>query len=142
MCRILFIPPQSWGVFMVACKKKHRDLAMRIICDFYMQHKSDCEISTKYLYLHGLPESVDAEHLCSVLEGMGYLAMTRFYDHPSRIDLTDSGKCYFERKSDRNREKRAENIRYAITTIIAILALIISGVSLAAQLGLIQLPTP
>lgn len=125
---------------MVTYKEKHRDLAMKIICDFYAQNKPGCEIDTKYLYMHGLPSSVDAEHICSVLEGMGYLTITRFYDHPSRIDLTDSGKCYFERKMDMEHEKLMENIRYAITTIIAILALVLAAISLAAQLGLIQLP--
>lgn len=118
---------------MAAYKKKYRDLAMQIICDFYAEHELGSEIDTRCLYAHGFPKTMDAEHLCSVLEGMGYLSVTRFYGHPSRIKLTDNGKCYFERKADLSAEKRAEWIRYIITTMIAVVALVVSIISIALQ---------
>ena len=38
------------------------------------------------------------------------------------------------------RKERAAWIRYIITTVIAVIAIIIAGISLAAELGLLQLP--
>ena len=55
---------------------------------------------------------------------MGYLTVKKDITGDSDILLTDAGKCYFEQKADRDHEKRIENIRYIITTAIAVVALI------------------
>lgn len=47
--------------------------------------------------------------------------------------LTDKGKSYFLRQHQTRRKERAENIRYAITTTIAVLALALSIYSLYLQ---------
>ena len=54
--------------------------------------------------------------------------------------LTPAGQAYAEIQTDAIHDKRVENIKYVITTAIAVIALILAGISLAAQLGLIQLP--
>ncbi len=50
------------------------------------------------------------------------------------------GKNYLLYLKSNQRQKHTETIRYVITTVIAVLALVLAGVSLAAQLGLISLP--
>ena len=65
----------------------------------------------------------------------GYIGSKRIYE----IDLP--GRAYIEGKRALAHDKRVENIKYGITTFIAILALVLAGISLAAQLGSIQLPT-
>lgn len=123
--------------------KKNRDIAMRAIIDFHAQHKKSTYIQPDYLYHHGLPQEIDAQEVVDVLCGMGYITY-RSVDRSSfkAIFLTDSGRCYFERKADIAAEKRTELIRYAITTAIALIALVIAGVSLLSELGLIELPKP
>lgn len=64
-----------------------------------------------------------------------------FYDE-AKISCTTLGKKYVEDIQDKRKDKRMECIRYSITTAIAILALILSGIAVAAQLGLIKLPAP
>ncbi len=121
--------------------KKNRDIAMKAICDFHAERLPNYSIGPEYLYSKGLPQEVDALQVVDVLCAMGYISYTDTYgDGHRQIRLTDAGKCYFEKKVDRDREKRIENIRYIITTAIAVLALVLAGISLAAQLGLIQLP--
>lgn len=44
-------------------------------------------------------------------------------------------------QKEKKRKERTETRRYWITTVIALLALVLAGISLAAQLGLISLPT-
>ncbi len=127
---------------MKAFSKKYRNLAMQIICDFYANDQVDRDIDPDYLYSQGLPRSVDAEQLISVLEGMGYLEVTRYYNAPCSFTLTGEGCCYFERKADMTHEKLVEWIRYIITTAIAVVALIKSFLpeicALMERLGLVS----
>lgn len=121
--------------------KKQRDLVMGLLCDFYTEYPRTASPTINFLYDLGLPKTIDAEQIIEVLEAMGYVKTTyRATGRPKTISLTDSGKCYFERKMDLTSEKRIEWIRYIITTAIAVLALVVAAISLAAQLGLIQLP--
>lgn len=121
--------------------RKERDIAMRIICDFHQNRNSGHSIGPLYLSHHGLPKSSNPEHIVEVLRSMGYITYKREPDGKIyQIDLTDSGKCYFEKRADISHEKKVEWIRYIITTAIAIAAIILSGIALAAQLGLIQFP--
>ena len=121
--------------------KKNRDLAMKIMIDFHTNRDPGHTIGPKYLSHHGLPESVDPFHVVDVLRSMGYGDSKRDVTGETyRIDLTDKGKHYFETKEDISREKRIEWIRYLVTTAISISALILSGISIAAQIGLMTLP--
>ena len=123
--------------------RKTRDSAMRAIIDFHAQRKENTIIQPEYLYKHGLPQDIDAREVIDVLCSMGYIAYRPLrHGFPKSILLTDSGRCYFERKSDIDAEKKAEWIRYAITTAIALIALVIAGVSVLSELGLIELPKP
>lgn len=120
----------------MAVSKRHRNKAMKIICDFHASKKPGHSIGPQYLTKHGLTERVNAEHVVEILRSMGYVTYSRNPDgRIYEINLTDSGKCYFEKKKDISHEKRVEWIRYIITTLIAILALIIAAISLSAQLG-------
>lgn len=56
------------------------------------------------------------------------------------IQITIDGKEFLEDQKRINKQQRTDSIRYAITTGIALLALIISVIALIAQLGLIRLP--
>lgn len=104
---------------------KQRDRAMQIICDYYRDERSSSDVLTSdRLHDFGLPKSVDAEQLVQVLRAMGLVNTASYYNDPSAITLTDLGKCYFERKAEKDREKHIENIRYIITTAIAVIALI------------------
>lgn len=109
---------------MKSFTKKQRDVAMRILCDFYADEEAADSIDVDDLYHYGLPSSIDAKGLVYVLGAMGYVEITRYYNAPSSVHLTDKGKCYFERNADIAHEKRMENIRYIITTAIAVIALI------------------
>ncbi len=109
---------------MNSFSKRTRDQAMQIICDYYADESQPWPLDTNGLYDRGLSKSTNAEHLASTLEAMGYVELTQYYDGPSAITLTNSGKCYFETKADMLHEKRIENIRYIITTAIAVIALI------------------
>lgn len=123
--------------------KRSRDEAMKIIRDFHDSAPANHTIGPQYLTTHGLPKRVDAEKVVDVLRSMRYITYLREQDGEIYdIKLTDAGKCYFENKKDKSREKRAEWIRYIITTVIAIFALLIAAISLAAQLGLLQLQPP
>lgn len=57
--------------------------------------------------------------------------------HRTQIELMNWKADLDEAK----KKQRTETRRYWITTAIAVLALVLAGISLAAQLGLIQLPT-
>ena len=52
-----------------------------------------------------------------------------------RVFLSDLGSDYLAFLDARRSEHRTETIRYCITTVIAVLALVLSAISLAAQLG-------
>lgn len=109
----------------MAISKRNRDKAMRIICDFNVNRDRKAFITTESLYGLGFPKDVDAKQTVDVLEAMGYVTYFDLFQRGSKfIELTDEGKCYFERKADRSREKRIEWIRYIITTLIALAAFI------------------
>lgn len=93
------------------------------------------------------------------LETSGYIRSGRRISplHPDclmsdgRYTITSKGIDFLESEANRvkeqeqriikeNRQKRAEWIRWGITSFISLLALAMSSISLAAQLGLIQLP--
>ncbi|MCM1236135.1 MAG: hypothetical protein NC489_39125 [Ruminococcus flavefaciens] len=61
-------------------------------------------------------------------------------EHTNKIAISDRGRDYLAFINAKASKSRAEWIRYIITTAIAVLALVLAGISLAAQLGLIQLP--
>ena len=105
--------------------KRNRDIAMKIIIDFHENRESGHTIGPKYLTYHGLPKSVDPYHVIDVLKSMGYIdfkkdPIGKIYS----IDLTEKGKHYFETNMDISREKKVEWIRYIITTLIALIALV------------------
>lgn len=54
--------------------------------------------------------------------------------------VTPQGRDYYAYMRNEKRKMRLAGRRYWITTAIAILALVLAGISLAAQLHLIQLP--
>lgn len=109
---------------METFSKKNRDTAMRIICDFYEDGETHESLKINQLHQKGLPQNIDPGKISRVLESMGYIEITRYLNAPSTIRLTPDGKCYFEQKYDESAQKRSENIRYAITTAIALAALI------------------
>lgn len=58
------------------------------------------------------------------------------------VHIEEPGINYCLMKRQSNRKELSAWIRYIITTVIAIFALLIAAISLAAQLDLLQLPTP
>lgn len=56
--------------------------------------------------------------------------------------VTNEGLNALDEFESSLRRERGERLRYAITTTIAVLALIIAAVSLLAQLQIISLPAP
>ena len=56
------------------------------------------------------------------------------------LQITIDGQAAIERYDKERKQRKRDFIRYSITTAIAALALILAAISLAAQLGLIQLP--
>jgi len=68
-------------------------------------------------------------------------------DHPEKghvsfTAIRDEGHDYLMYIKGVKSAKRKDNIKYGITTLIAILALVLSGIALAAESGLIKLPIP
>lgn len=109
---------------MNAFTPKQRDCAMQIICDYYADENNIDPIDTEDLYRLGLKRTINATQLVDVLKAMGYVDTQSYYDDPDTIYLTDLGKVYFEQKYDESAKRRSETIRYAITTAIALAALI------------------
>lgn len=65
-------------------------------------------------------------------------------DHPEKgvvsfTAIRDEGHDYLMYINGKKAVERKNDVRYGITTFIAILALVLSGVALAAELGLIKL---
>lgn len=56
------------------------------------------------------------------------------------LQITIDGQAALQARQRMDKQQKRDNIRYAITTAIAVLALVLAAISLAAQLGLIQLP--
>lgn len=114
--------------------KSCRDIAMRIICDYHANNKEGNTIGPAFLAHKGLPQNIDADYVVEILRSMGYITYTIDYNRKiCDIQLTDRGKCYFEMDADVKHEKRVNNIKYIITTSIAVLALILSLIALIWQ---------
>lgn len=108
--------------------KSLRDKAMRIICDFHKHKEINTLISSKYLYYHGIPKTIDAIHLLTVLQSLGYIQLKRHANEPDYyIHLTDSGRCYFEVSSDNRREFWKRSVMMPIIVSI-VTNLVISGI--------------
>ncbi len=76
------------------------------------------------------------------LKAKGLISYVDFHNSNGiQITLEAPAFTYFNNKSDNRRIDLRNTRRYWITTAIAILALVLAGISLAAQLHLIQLPT-
>lgn len=62
--------------------------------------------------------------------------------HPGSdvLQLTKQGLLELESEKERRKADRKKNTRYAITTGISVIALIISIIALLSQLGIIPLP--
>ena len=73
--------------------------------------------------------------------GLAEKFLTKFNGEPCfGVHISDRGRDFFMFTKLLKSNSRKEAQRYWITTAIAIAALILAGISLAAQLGLIQLP--
>ena len=121
--------------------KKNLDRAMRALCNYFENRPKNHSIGPEYLHYHGLPKAVNAQQVAEKLCSMGLITLKKDYpDDILLIELTDDGKCYFERKAEQRRKEMTEWIRYGITTAIAIMALVLAAISLAAELGLIAFP--
>lgn len=99
--------------------RKTRDDMMNVICDYYKDGRTG-GLYKKYLYENGFENPDELRQTVDILCSMGYITQ----DNLHGIQLTFLGKCYFEREADKSREKRVENIRYIITTSIALAAFI------------------
>lgn len=118
---------------MRTISRRERHRVMRIICDYYAEQNESWPLIVPDLYLHGFPHHLSADQTAYILESMGYIKLNRYYNAPSSIELTDKGRCYFEVRQDQLHEKLVEWIRYIITTVIAVAALITAIVSIALQ---------
>lgn len=123
--------------------KKHRDLAMRIICDFFAEStNSSAKISTKYLYYKGFPKEIDAEQVIKILCSMDYISYAyRPGSKEPLIELKDKGRCYFEAAQDSKSEFLKKSIYTPIivsfiTTVLTVylLPLILRGLKLLLEL--------
>lgn len=73
--------------------------------------------------------------------GLAEKFLTKFNGEPCfGVHISDRGRDFFMFTKLLKSNSRKEAQRYWITTAIAIAARILAGISLAAQLGLIQLP--
>ena len=115
-----------------------QDKAMRAISDYCANYPSHV-ISKEFLVYKEICDEANAQHLIDVLCAL-QLITYNLEDDMRVIRLTPDGKKYFEERADVIHERRITNIKYIITTTIAVAALIIAAVSLLAQLGLIRLP--
>lgn len=89
--------------------KKHRDIAMRAICEYNRKHKPNHYITADYLYSHGLPRSVDADQVAETLESMNLITYeSKYPDEAKRIEITLVGKHYFESAADDESERRKQ----------------------------------
>ena len=76
------------------------------------------------------------------LQAKGFISYMNFHNSNGIIiTLKQPSFTYFHDRKDKKRIEYRDTRRYWITTAIAILALVLAAISLAAQLGLIKLPT-
>lgn len=96
-------------------KTKIRNQIMKLICDYFSDEKyqlMDCAIIRSKLKL----SHNDTIHALRVLEAMGYITFEEKEPPHGFIYITQSGKCYFEIKSD----KKLDFIYKSILTPIAV----------------------
>lgn len=117
---------------------KMQNKAMQAIIDFYDANPSSV-INENFLTYSNVCSEAEVRHLIDVLCSKNLITYD-FELHRRVIRLKPDGKKYFEVELDEKHRKRVENIKYIITTLIAVIALILAGISLLSELGLIQLP--
>lgn len=122
--------------------KKQQDFAMKVIIEYLTDpaHRGH-SITPDFLYYKKLPKNLNAEQLTDVLCAKNLIQ----YEDDRKtgmkfIHLTPKGRYYLEKIAEEKTEKRIEWIRYLITTIISVIAIILSAISIASQIGLIKLP--
>lgn len=119
---------------------KTEEKAMRAIIDYCEAYPSR-SITEKFLIYKNVCDESEVQHLIAVLCSKNLI--TYEYERDLEvIRLTPNGTKYFEDALAEQRKEHKTSRRYWITTIIAILALVLAAISLAAQLDLIQLPVP
>ena len=74
------------------------------------------------------------------LQTDGYVIASGGHFPECDMEITPSGEDALEQDKKSKHDKCVENIRYWVTTAIAVVALVLAGISLAAQLGLVLLP--
>lgn len=101
---------------------KMQDEAMRAIINHYHAHPTHW-IDKDFLVYQKICNATEAQHLVDVLCAKNLI--TYNFETKSRvIRLTPAGRAYAEIQTDAIHDKRVENIKYVITTAIAIIALI------------------
>lgn len=100
------------------------------------------DLSDNADFFHSLQENANKWDVLQYLDAKGYITICQNpVSHKLlQIHINKAGITYPTDAAEKKREKRVEMIRYVITTVIAVLALVLAGISLAAQLHLIQLP--
>lgn len=87
----------------------------------------------KALYRYGLLQTADLPCYPSEIDGE--------YTSINSLSITMEGVQYLRYAKAESKRRMGELVRYLVTTVIAILALVLSAISIAAQLGLIRLPS-
>ena len=110
---------------MEKVSRRHRDIAMKAIIDYY----STCPdpnthyITPKYLTHHGLAASIDPERVVDVLSAMGYIsAKCPPMEKQRKITLTNAGICYFENQADQRAERRSRRLHDWLIAIFSAMA--------------------
>ena len=88
---------------------------------------ADC----KALYRYGLLQTADLSCYPPQKDGI--------YSKANSLSITQDGIQYLRLVKKESKKQVGYWVRYTITTLIAVCALILSAISIAAQLGLIQL---
>lgn len=106
--------------------KKDQDRAMEILCEYFRNpHNTNIEITSSFLYKHGFPQQSNAIETIEALCAMGYIKHGGVFMKELRdIELTASGLCYPEKRAEEKRKELKDEIRYWITTLIAVAAFI------------------
>lgn len=105
----------------MAVSKKTRDIAMKIIIDYYKENRVGF-ITTKYLAFRGLPKSEGPNHVVEILRSMGYVKYELMSGDVYKIFLTDKGWHYFETQEDENTKTRKNFIHDWIIAIFSAVA--------------------
>lgn len=81
--------------------KRKLNRSMKLICDFFKNEPKNKTITHKYLSDHGIANEEESRHIVAILKSLGYLKLGA-YGNREGIILTESGKCYFEKKREQN----------------------------------------